>query len=289
MLVVIMIGSLLCLKNSVISSVFTAHHSLYCVADSSGSSCRFEYEEVFGPNGPNSSQKGVQRSLYAGAPTDISDSDSEADFDIASCSTANTHCLRTSPTSFIESNPLSKLLVADKQGRSATFDGGCLPLPLLFERKKKLQTTAALRQQFRPQDDLNRSNTKIQSPEYLPSSPVSTEKILDAILTPAEPGGTISFLGTSDYKKYTSFMKDSRGGAKSINATRLIAKTSTVGFPGGADYKDCFGSPREPLLLQSPIAARNDQYRAIGPVVRSNEVILRRTRCHMTVPQENAV
>ena len=253
-----------------------------CLVDSSGSSCRFEYEEVFGPSGASSSQKRSQRGLSTAAPTDICDSDSESDSELASCSTSNTHCLRTSPTSFVESNPLSKLLLTDKQDRSIPFDGGCLPLPLLFERRRKVQAISKSSVSGHPPqaDDLKslgeliieESHTTLHSFACQPSILASAIKVCDKILTPTQSKSTFTFPGTSDYKKYPTFIRESRDGEKNINTARLVAKTSTVGVPGGADYKDCFGSPREPLLLQSPIATRNDQYRAIGPVVRSNEV-----------------
>ena len=253
-----------------------------CLVDSSGSSCRFEYEEVFGPSGASSTPKRNKRGLSTAAPMDICDSDSESDSELASCSTGNTHCLRTSPTSFVESNPLSKLLLPDKQGRSVAFDGGCLPLPLLFERRRNVQTISQSPMSVHPlkSDDsksleeliTEESHTKLQSFASQPSILASAIKVCDRILTPTLSRSTFTLPGTSDYKKYADFIRESRDGVKNVNTARLVAKTSTVGFPGGADYKDCFGSPREPLLLQSPIAARNDQYRAIGPVVRSNEV-----------------
>ena len=57
-----------------------------------------------------------------------------------------------------------------------------------------------------------------------------------------------------------------------LSPISAFTKRSILDSPDGSDFRDCFGNIRERLNLISHIPARQDQYRAIGPVVRSNEV-----------------
>ena len=220
-------------------------------------------------NPQNRRKNGVSKRISS--PIVASESDSEPDSDLNSCSTTNTHCLRTSPTSFIESNPISKLVQADKHGRSVSFDGGCLPLPLLFDRRKRSLSSALLPRPLpmTPLDGpLSKPSQRLKLP--LPPSALSCPKLSPN--SQPESKSVPSFSNVFDYDGYSGFINETRSSTSGSKVARLVPKTNSVGFPGGADYKDCFGAPREPLMLQSHIPGRNEQYESIGPVIRSNEV-----------------
>ena len=199
------------------------------------------------------------------SPVEISDSGSEPDVEIASSDISDIPYIPTLPYAEI-----------GRQNKSASFDGGCIPLPLLFERRNRLLSMPAPIEPIRlaPDDELDTAklpstaNSKLSEPLPLSSGVPSTP---ETIQKPPESRSSFGFTSEFDYSKFASF---SRCVLDSSKVGRLTPKVKTVGFPGGADYKDCFGSLREPLVLHSHIAARNEQYRSIGPVVRSNEVVL---------------
>ena len=210
---------------------------------------------------------------------DASDSDSDSEAELKLCSRSTSQCYRAPPARFAESNPISKLLRPRNKNRSVSFDGGCMPTQLFDRRKRSLSIPLAIPGQVR----LNCAIEISTASPPLDSPPQSQLELSGDISRECGKSSSIesdisspfTFNGGFDYKKCVAFINESKCtlmNASSMISSPLSTKSTNSFDPPG--FRDCFGTLREPLVLHSHLPARQEQYRAIGPVVRTNEVSL---------------
>jgi hypothetical protein len=271
-------------------------------ASSTGIMSRFEYDEVYKGEQQNhgciavanEQQRSRSQTLVSNciSPTNLhseSNSDSDSDVDLESRRTSRSRCFQMSSSTFEESNPLSKRHPADRKARSVSFDGGCLPIPQIFERrsrsqsvlephehKSSLNSADVLESTLQVHSD-NADGSQSSSPMKSKSQPLSNEdlngvKDKDLIL-PSVASSPYSFENAFDYKRCVGFTS-SKSTHRFLSAEAPSTPKSTSDSTSEILLRDCFGNSREALVLRSHIPARQDQYNAIAPIIRSNEVVI---------------
>lgn len=249
----------------------------YYIDRSFGPSCRFDYEEVFDDYETRSSSKHQRNHRGAMVPAciarvDASDSDSDSDAEMKLCSRSASHCYRAPSEQFAESNPISKVMRPRNNCRSVSFDGGCMPTQLFDRRRRSMSIPLAVPKQVRVNSALEISDVcppPESSPILLPSLEYSEKHSSIA----SDTSSPFTFNSGFDFKKCVAFINESK--CNLITASSIISSPlsrKSMNFLDPPEFRDCFGSLREPLELHSHLPARQEQYRAIGPVVRTNEV-----------------
>ena len=208
---------------------------------------------------------------------DASDSDSDSEAELKLCSRSTSQCYRAPPAQFAESNPISKLLRPRNKNRSVSFDGGCMPTQLFDRRKRSLSIPLAIPGQVRMNCaiEISTASPPLDSPpqSQLESSGDSSSGRGNISSIASDTSSPFTFNSGFDYKKCVAFINESK--CTLMNASSMIGSPlspksiNSIDPPG---FRDCFGTLREPLVLHSHLPARQEQYRAIGPVVRTNEV-----------------
>lgn len=211
-----------------------------------------------------------------------SNSDSDSDVELESRRSSRSRCFQMPSSSFEESNPLSKLHQPERKPRSVSFDGGCLPIPQIFERRsrshslsqphqhhhKSSQNSAdileAAPQLYSDHEDSGQSSSRKSKSQPLPREDV--DRVKDSVLPTVADSAF-------DYKRCVGFTS-SKSTDKYLWAQSPSTPKSTSDSSGELQLRDCFGNSREALVLRSHIPVRQDQYNAIAPIIRSNEVVI---------------
>jgi hypothetical protein len=271
-------------------------------ASSTGIMSPFEYDEVYKGEQQNhgciavanEQQRSRSQTLVSNciSPTNLhseSNSDSDSDVELESRRTSRSRCFQMSSSTFEESNPLSKLHPAEKKARSVSFDGGCLLIPQIFERRSRSQSVSEPHQHKSSSNSTDVLESTLQvhsdhadgspssSPMKSKSLPLSYEdlngvKDKDLIL-PSVASTPYSFENAFDYKRCVGFTS-SKSTHRFLSAEAPSTPKSMSDSSGEILLRDCFGNSREALVLRSHIPARQDQYNAIAPIIRSNEVAI---------------
>lgn len=265
----------------------------------SNSPNRFEYGEVFEERGSQKQghrRKSNRRILAPSCitPVDVSasdsdsDSSSEPDFDsdkkdrAEPGSSNRSLCFQVSRTNFSQSNPLSNpLRTQGKKNRSVSFDASCLLIPQIFDRRNRSQSTSQL--DTSPLQATTNGFIALGQDEL-------TQSHVEHISSSLADCGTTDFNDSStqidsrddaynfSFQKCAGLVNERICNVVQQKAIELLSpisafnKKKIVDSPDGSEFRDCFGNLRERLNLISHIPARQDQYRAIGPVVKGNEV-----------------
>jgi hypothetical protein len=264
---------------------------------------RFEYGDVFEERGSQKrgrARKNNRRLLAPSCitPVDVSDSDSDsgsssesnADSDennkVDSGSSNRSLCFQVSRTNFAQSNPLSNASrTIDRKNRSVSFDASCLPIPKIFDRRKRSQSISLL-PSLSTADSMTAVGQNEVTSSHAECEPSFTSRATDTVSLSSKTEANDSSVesvprddaSSFSFQKCAGLVNDRICNAVQQKAIELLSpisaftKRSILDSPDGSDFRDCFGNLRERLNLISHIPARQDQYRAIGPVVRSNEV-----------------
>ena len=272
-----------------------------------GTSSRFEYEEVFGCKGEQESlgKKSVtneqQRSRLQNrvsnciTPISVNDSnsDSDSDAELESRKTSRSRCFQMSSTSFEQTNPISKIFQPEKKARSVSFDGRCLPMPQLFDRRGRSQSVSQVHQS-RKSSDISEAVLQENSDDggcSQSSCPAKTipqpQNAEELDVTQQSIASTpYTFSNAFDYTRCVGFNAISFNSAdKFLSTESPRTPKSLFDSSGELQLRDCYGNAREALVLHSHIVARQDQYNAIAPVIRSNEVCILQRCCLITINQ----
>jgi hypothetical protein len=268
-------------------------------ANSASTMSRFEYDEVYKGEqqnhdckvAANEQQRSHSQNLVSNCITPAnlrseSNSDSDSDVELESRKTSRSHCFQMSSSSFEESNPLSKRHQVERKARSVSFDGGCLPIPQIFERRSRSRSVS---QSHQHKSSSNSADTleatlqvcsdhedgnQISSPMKSISQPLSNEDLNGVDLTlPSVANTPYAFENAFDEKRCVGFTS-SKSTDRFLSTVAPSTPKSASDSSGELVLRDCFGNSREALVLRSHIPARQNQYNAIAPIIRSNEVII---------------
>lgn len=277
--------------------------TIILAVSSTGTLYRFEYDEVYGHKGEqqnhgckatNEQQRSRSQTLVSDcvAPVNLnleSNSDSDSDVELESRRNARSRCFQMSSSSFEESNPLSKLHRTERKTRSVSFDGGCLPIPQMFERRSRSQSVLQPYQDksSRNSADILEATVQIHSDHEdksqfsssikFKSQPLNNE-VLDGVkdkdsIQPSVASTPYSVDKAFDYKRCIGFTS-SKSTDRFLSGESPNTPKSTSDSSAELQLRDCFGNAREALVLRSILPARQEEYNAIAPIIRSNEVII---------------